>query len=209
MNIRKEYKKYREIGTQLTDKIVKTCLHKGITKDAAKLMGILRGNELLIESEEEGIAFMDFVLNDYQVGNKTLVQTFQAQVEKPELEEQTLLDAWAQAYTSLFKIKSISPSEHSLILDDLLNGNQNIKLLDFALSESAVPGMLIFVRLIPFQDGYITSGVIFAFVETKEAYLLKQYKYQAKKVKSNNEAIQRFVAFFNLNRTQGMAVGYQ
>lgn len=209
MSIKKEYKKSRDIGTQLTEKIVSSCLHKDIIKNAAKLLGVLRGNELLVESNEEGIAFMDFALNDYQVDHKTLVQTFQMQANQLSQEEKNTLESWTKSYTSLFKVRSISPLENCLILTDLLNENQNITLLDFALSESAVPGILIFVRLIPFQDLYITSGVIFAFVEAKEAYLLKQYKYRARKVKSDSESIQRFVAFFHLNRTHGMVVGYQ
>lgn len=209
MNIQKEYKKYREVGTRLTEKAMKACLHKDSTKNAAKLLGVLRGNELLLETEEEGTAFMDFVLNDYQVNQKTIYQTFQTQAESISQDERNVLDALTQSYTSLFKVESISPQTHSLVLTDLLNEKQGIKLFDFGLSESAVPGLLIFIRLVPFQDTNITSGVIFAFVEAKETYLLKQYKYRAKKVKSDSEAIQRFVAFFHLNRSHGMLVGYQ
>jgi hypothetical protein len=209
MNIQKDYKKYREAGTRLTEKVMQACLHKDSIKNAAKLLGVLRGNELLLETEEEGAAFMDFVLNDCQVDQKTIYQAFQAQAESIGQDERNVLNALTQSYTSLFKIESISPQTYSLVLTDLLNDKQGINLLDFSLSESAVPGLLIFIRLVPFQDTHITSGVIFAFVEAQESYLLKQCKYRAKKVKSDSAAIQRFVAFFHLNRSHGMLVGYQ
>lgn len=209
MSIEATYKRHRKVGTELTERIMAKSLSGETTKSAAKLMGILKGNQLVLESEEEGVAFLDFVLHDYRVDHKTIVQTFQEQVGGQTEEERNLLDSWLRSYTSLFKIKNVSSVENSVVLEDLLQPNQSFKLLDFSLSQSALPGLLIFTRLIPLQDVYITSGVIFGFVATKEAKLLKQYKYRSKKVKSEDEAIQRFIAFFNLNRTDGILVGYQ
>jgi hypothetical protein len=205
----KAYRQYRKIGVSLTSKIMKTCLQDEAVKTSAKLLNILRGRELLLNSEEEGVAFMDFVLHDYRVEGKNTIAAYQEQQGGETPAEQDLLNAWLAAYTSLFKVTSVLPIEHSLVLTDLLNDQQGIRLLDFSLSSSSPTGLLLFTRLVPFPDFNITSGSTFAFYEDQEAKLLKQYQQRSKKVRSTDPAVQRFVTFFHLNRTNGLTVAYE
>ena len=209
MSIAGSYRKYRKVGAALTEKIMNACVSRETIKASAKFLNVLKGNDLLLTTEEVGIAFIDFVLNDYQTNGKNAIEAYRENPGEITQDERTLLDAWASSYTSLFKITKVSSAEHTLVLSDRLNQTEDVKLLDFSLSESTISGMLIFARIVPFEEFNMTSGNLFIFYESQEPQLLQKYKYQTKKVKSDHEPIKRFVTFFHLNRTYGVEVGYQ
>ncbi|MFQ6127088.1 MAG: hypothetical protein ACE5R6_21130, partial [Candidatus Heimdallarchaeota archaeon] len=96
--------------------------------------------------------------------------------------------------------------ERMLYLSDLLNNKDNIPLIDIDLSQTATPGMLLFIRLVPFKEFNMTSGIIFAFPSDLETYLRQRYKELGKtvRVRSKRKAVARFVAFFRLNETYGI-----
>ena len=107
----------------------------------------------------------------------------------------------------MFQITSIS--ESVLILKDLLNDTKNeIKLIDYGLSNTAFAGQLLFTRLVPFGELYMTSGVPFLFNGYYEDYLLERYMVRARKVDSRFENVRRFVAFYKLNKTHGLEIQY-
>ncbi len=123
--------------------------------------------------------------------------------------EKEILDALLLSYTSLFKVASIFSAENTILLNDILNKKDNIKLTDIALSKTALPGLLMFIRLVPFKDFNITTGICFAFPGGTEEHLLKRYKKLSKKIKSASESIKRFVIFFRLNKTYGIEVRFE
>lgn len=94
-------------------------------------------------------------------------------------------------------------------MEDILNKKDNIPLMDIALSKTAVPGILLFTRLIPFKDFNMTSGAGFVFPGELEKYLLKRYKKLRKKVESDSESVKRFVAFHKLSKSSGLKVKYE
>lgn len=208
MNIIKLYKQYRQIGTALNDKIMESCLKPETITGAAKLLGILRGNQLILESEEEGTAFIDFAIHDYQVDGRNAIATYQDEIGAENQQEENLIAAQLSAYTSLFKVTEKLKRESVLVIKDLLN-QQEIQLTDISMSQTAPVGMLLFTRVIPLAEFNITSGSSFVFEEDQEIHLIKKQKSLAQKVKSDVEAIQRFVAFFKLNRSRGMDIGYR
>lgn len=69
--------------------------------------------------------------------------------------------------------------------------------------------MLVFTRLVQLADFNMSAGASFVFPGEKEAYLLRQYKVLMRKVKSEETAVQQYVAFFKLNQKVGLGMGYQ
>lgn len=187
-----------------------SCLEQQTVEGAAKTLGLLKGKVLSLENEEEGTALMDFMLHDYQINGKTAIAAYDEKSDRKSQEEQDLIHGWLSSYTSLFKITSVSSSDNTLTLEDVLNQNQDIKLVDVAFSQSTQPGLILFIRLISLKDFNMTSGNAFVFPEDTEKLLLNQYKTLVKQIKSSNiEAAQRFIAFFKLNRRYGIQVLYQ
>jgi hypothetical protein len=185
-----------------------TCLDRDVLIKSARLLGIARGETLIFESEEETNVLMDFALHDYRFNKQNTIEIYREKIGSENEVEKEILDAFISSYTSLFKIISISEDENSLILSDLLNEKDNIKLIDIALSITATPGLLVFIRLIPFKDFNMSTGISFAFPSNSENYLLRRYKILSKKVKSGSDSIRRFVSFYKLSKTQGIEVRY-
>lgn len=205
----RRYKNYREVGRELHEKILQTSLDRAVLKKAARLLGIARGDTLIMENEDELSNLMDFALHDYKVNNKNIIEIYKEEANSLNETEKEVLDALLLSYTSLFKVVSISKKENLLLLSDLLNKKDNVKLIDITFSKHAVPGLLVFIRLVPFKDFNMTSGAVFAFPGNLEDYIIKNYKKLSKKIPSDNEATKRYVSFFKLSRTHGIEVRYK
>ncbi|MBI4316908.1 MAG: hypothetical protein HY675_00340 [Chloroflexi bacterium] len=90
---------------------------------------------------------------------------------------------------------AVSKSDHSLTLRDLLSEREDVKLTDVGFSQTAIVGSLLFLRVVPFDDFNMTSGIAFVFPDDLESYLLRKYKKLAKKVPSESDSTKRFVSF--------------
>lgn len=203
-----KYKKYRTISKELNNKIIDTCLDPDIFKKSARLLGVVRGDALILYSEDELNILMDFALREYKINKQTTVEIYREKIGWENGIEKEILDAFISSYTSLFKITSISRAEKSLILEDILNKKDNIKIIDRALSKSAIPGLLVFIRIVPFKDFNMSAGILFAFYGELEKDILKKYKMLSKKVRLDNASIKRFVSFYKLSKTEGIEVRY-
>lgn len=208
MSLVDRYKMYREANRKLNVKVMNACLERDAFMSAAKLLGIAEGNAVFFDNMDETDVVMDFALNDYAVEGRNAVQLYREKYGGDEL-ELDIMDALLSSHTSLFKITSVDQREKLVFFDDIINGRSRIGLIDIALSRTATIGMLLFFRLLPFSDFNMTSGVSFAFPNELENYLLRQYKKLRKKIKSDSEAVKRFVSFFWLSKTDGLEMKYE
>ena len=207
MNLTEIYKAYRKVGKNLNHKIMNACLERDVIMECAKLLGISHGTKLIFESEDESSVLMDFALNDYKVDNKNTVEIYRERIGGKGKIEEEILDALIASNTSLFKVSSISAREHLVFLESLLT-KMSLPLMDITFSETAVPGMLFFTRVIQLKDFNMTSGVSFAFPGNLEKYILRRYEVLSRKVPSNNPSVRRFVAFYKLNKSKDIDVRY-
>jgi len=207
-NVIEKYKEYRKISKELNHKIMDKCLDPDVFKKSARLLGAARGDILVLDNEDEMSILMDFALREYRVNKQTTVEIYQKKIGGENEIEKEILDAFISSYTSLFKIISISKAEKSLILEDMLNKKDDIKIIDRSLSKSAEPGVLVFIRIVPVKDFNMSAGIMFAFYGELEKALLKKYKTLSKKVKSDSESVKRFAAFYKLSKTDGIEVRY-
>ena len=86
----------------------------------------------------------------------------------------------------------------------MLNGGEDISIIDIGLSESASCDILLFLRIIKLQKFNFTSGAYMVFLGNHLEYLLRRSKKFAKKLKMEDESIKKFISYFNLNRTEGI-----
>jgi len=209
MNLTETYRDHRRVAVELTNKILKTSVKPSALGRSAKLLGIGKGRYLIFDSESEMDALMDFVINEYRVNNQNAVELYLAQQGAENEIEEEILNAFVSSYTSLFKIVSVSRREHLVVLSDLLNKRDNVQLMDINLSGTAVPGLLIFLRVLQLKQFAMTSGMSFAFPGELEEYLLARYKRLKGTVRSRHGSARRFVCFHRLSRSDGLKVGYR
>ena len=209
MDTLEKYKKYREISKILIEKIINTSFDNNILKKSGKLLGILKNDTFVFNNEEETDILMDFALNEYKLKDKNTIQIYKETVGGKNEIENEILNAYISSHTSLFKIISISQEENTLALYDILNKRYNIKLIDFSFSKTAFPGLILFIRIVPFKDFNITSGVVFAFKSNLKKEIIREYKSIKKGLKFGNSSIKRFIAFHQLNQDYGLEVRYR
>ena len=207
MSIMERYKKIRELGLVLNHKMIESCLDHDILCSSAKLLGILKGDQLVFDSEDETSVLMDFALHEYKLNGRSAVEIYREKVGGQNEVENEILASLPSAYTSLFEIVAISGN--TIILKDLLKEEDRfIKLIDIGFSSTGIPGMLTFIRIVPFKDFNITSGISFTFRSSLKKYLIRRYRRISKKIESDSDSMKRFIAFFKLNRECGEEVEY-
>jgi hypothetical protein len=175
--------------------------------EAGRRLGILKDDILVFGDEEETNVLMDFALYDLRMNGQSAVEAYQ-ELGGLNSTEKDVLQAMRASYSSLFKIEAISVSESILHLRDLLNDRGGIKLIDVAFSQSAVRGLLLFIRLVPFKDIYMTSGISFIFPPDIKIALLKEYE-KAVRCSFAHDSEGRFLFFYRMNEISGMAVRYE
>lgn len=203
-----KYKKIREVGMKLNHKIIESCLDHEILYSSAKLLGILKGDLFVFDSEDEASVLMDFALHEYKLNGRSVVETYREKVGGQNEVENEILASLPSAYTSLFEIVAISGN--TLILKDLLKEEDRfIRLSDIGFSLTGTPGMLMFIRVVAFEDFNMTSGISFLFRCSLKKYLIRRYRRISKKIESGSDSMKRFIAFFRLNRECGEEVVYE
>lgn len=211
----KEYKKIRNAGMRLNEKIMETALIPDATGVTAKLLGVDTekkepSRKIVVLDDENEIAILkDFMIHEALTENINAVERFDASDKNKSAMERKIIKAYQSSYTSLFRIIAITREDNSVFLEDVLNPPRtNIKLIDVGFSESGHPDLLLFLRLVPFQSFHMTSGVSFLFKEKQEE-ILSSYEEVVKQVQVENESMKRFIAFFKINRTLGLPVIFQ
>lgn len=204
----KKYRKYRNASVDLHTKIMQG-LNEQVFEEATGLLGVREGKTAVLD-EDELPSVMDFALYDCRWQGKNTVELYQEGVGERTAIERDLLAAMLSAYTSLFRLDYVRTAERTLTFTDLLAAESApVKIIDVGLSETAVPGFLMFFRLVPLADFNMSAGASFIFPPDRESYLLRQHQVIMRKVKSEDTAVQRFVAFFKLNRRFGLERGYE
>jgi len=202
----REYKAYRRAYIELNHKIMKRNLERDQLQRSAELLGIVRRGTVVFQDEEETSVLMDFALHEYRDQDKNAIALYKETVGGASAVERAVLSALISSRTSLFRIISASPTERISTLRDLLNEGQPVRLMDIGLSQSADPDYSLFVRLVPFEDLFITSGISFVFPPSLERYLVEGYEELRRKTAPDRLSQERFIYFFRRSRKDGLKV---
>lgn len=203
------YKRLRRISMEVNSKFLKKLSKKDYFVETAKVLGILGpDNVLIFEDEEETSVLMDCALHEYRINGLNAFEKYRDKVTLRSREEREALEAYISSYSSLFRVEGISKKESSLTLYDILN-EEEVEIIDVMFSQTAIQGLVLFFRLIPFKDFYMTNGVVFPFPPKSEMYLLELMKSISKEIPSKERSFREYAAFFKIFRKAGLNVSYE
>jgi hypothetical protein len=203
----REYNQLRRVGMRLSEEIPKIYGLDESLPQIIRVLGIGHGQNLVLENEEEINFLIDFYLHEFLSNGQTMLERYRS--DHPDLKqiEIAYLDAAKASYTSLFKITDVNPRESLITVVDLLStSEQPLSVVNVNLSKTAKTNYVIFTRLLSYEQFKAFSGMYAVFNEGNNRSLLKRYKVMKKRVKSEGESVQRFVACFKLNRVLGMTI---
>jgi hypothetical protein len=202
-----QYNQLRSVGIRLSEEIPKTYGFEERLPEIIRLLGIGKGRQIFLENEEEINFIIDFYLHEFLSNGQTMLERYRTDHSDLKPIEISYLDAAKASYTSLFKVTDVNPTESSLTVIDLLSSSgQPLSVINVNLSKTGKPGYVIFSRLLPNEQFNTFSGMYAVFNESSDRTLLKRYKVIKRRVKSDRESVQRFVACFKLNRILGIPV---
>jgi hypothetical protein len=202
-----QYSLYRHTNKEINHKIMDSSLNRQTFLKAAKLLGMIRGENVSLEFDEDLIYVTDFAINDIRIKGETAATSYQKNIGGESTLEKKILAALVLSYTSLFRVKKIDNKKHTIALYDILNDSE-IEITDYNLSKTIPKDVLLFCRVLQFDDLSMTSGVCFVFPSILEKYLLIEYEANKKKMKRQPDNIIRFVSFFKLDHTNGVNISY-
>jgi hypothetical protein len=151
-----EYIRLRAVARELNNRLVES-LSRAVLDEGGKKLGILKGNTLLLDSEDEISVLMDFCIYNVRRRGQNAVERFLANSPPPpDSDEMRILRAMQNAWYSLFRAESSVPGIGVATFDLLRERPQFI--VDVAMSQTIRPGALLASRAVPFANFTMTGG---------------------------------------------------
>lgn len=162
-------RQYVELASEIvrSDKNFK----KNMIKAASKF-GFWINERLTLEDEEQISILMDYRLFELNGNDSSLIQSYKENSKSLDEPTKSLLNAMILNYDSLFEITYTDSANCTVQLLDLVS-KKEFRLIDIALSHTAEKGMLLYTRLIPFNQSYMTSGLLFSYYSQFKLRLLE------------------------------------
>ncbi len=155
-NLLPRYKHLRQVGLQLNNQLVETLSREDLHEGARKL-DILRGNTIVLDSEDQSSVLMDFCLHDVRRDGMNAIERYLAESPPPaQSEEMLLLEAKQRSWYSLFEVIGVERGV-GVEFRDLLGG-QPLFVLDVGLSRSGVRGAVLASRMMVADQITMTTG---------------------------------------------------
>jgi hypothetical protein len=151
-----EYIRLRAVARKLNNRLVKS-LSRAVMDEGGKKLGILKGNTLTLDSEDELAVLMDFCIYNVRRRGQNAFERFLANSPPPpDSDEMLILRAMQNAWYSLFRAESTVPGTGVAMFDLLRERPQFI--VDVGLSQTITPGAILASRVVPFADFTMTGG---------------------------------------------------
>jgi hypothetical protein len=209
MSHRDQYKKYREVGQQLNSEILDIYSDQELILNSAEALGIEHdGVNMLYDFESDMTVHFEFMLYVYRRDGQTAAERYYEEERWDTDTKRTILTATLEAETSLFEIDAVRETDDRLMMTDILNGGEELSVLDINLSQTADSGVLLFFRPVRYEEFTATSGVSLPFPESEKEHLLNEYERRVNQIDSQSESLKRFVAFYDLYRDHGLHMQY-
>lgn len=203
------YRHYRLAGKDLNQKIVDSQVSDAALTYGAETLSLGRKRRLVLDTEDDLNVLMDYLLYEYWVNGQSLVERYWETSGAQTPVEQELLAAMSGATTTLFRIEATEPTAGVLYLTDLLNEGQPLTLMDINFSQTAQPGMLLFIRPIRLPSFSMTSGFAFVFPRQEEERLLKLARHPHRQGAAPPASARRYETLFKQSRRRGLPVIYE
>lgn len=205
------YKTYRKAGKDLAIEFIK--IVQDDFKEAARALGILEDEQIVIDDESDQDSFFDFIIHDFVnlESNQTAVQAYASSDKYKELDtiQKELVDANLKAVPSLYLVKDVDKENNSIKLFDVFNSFKETEIIDIGLSKTLKKRKhYIFMRVLELEKLGMTTGMSSVFDSSKFKKLEKKYLKMSKIMQGFSISHKRTVCFFHLNHTFGLPVSF-
>jgi len=151
------YKKWRELGTGLANKIIKEAPYEVVLEAAGELRMLSKNRTIVFKYESESAYLMDRIVFDMEWDGKRGVEHYFAKYKDTlSIREQRILEAMIGSNYSLFRAEEIKKGVGVDIVD--VFSQEKLFLCDVNMSNTIPNGCLMSCRIISIDNLYFTSG---------------------------------------------------
>lgn len=149
------YRRLRAVGRDLNNRLVAR-LSKDALQEGGKRLGILRGDTLVFDTEDEASVLMDYCLYDVRRRGRNAIEQYLIDSQpETEADEMACLRSMQHAIYSLFVVESVERGLGAIVRD--LMSQEVFLVVDMGLGSSADPG-LVFASRVLHHDGFSMTG---------------------------------------------------
>lgn len=201
-----KYKEYRETLIKLHSKILDECVNADDFNKSTEIIGIVKNNQVILGSNYEEDAILDFNVYENIKNGENAVSEYIERKQGTTSQEDELLTAMEKSKTGLYQVIESDEDKGMVTLKDIVSDSEDdiFTIIDVGLSKGSNNNIIVFTRLIHLEEYSMTSGLGFIFSMNHKQYLLKRSRKLMKKINSGDASIDRFIAFFFLNRSDGL-----
>jgi hypothetical protein len=150
------YKHLRQVSRNLNSKLVE-CLSKDVLYEGGRKLGILKGNTLEFDSEDETSVLMDYCIYDVRRNGCNAIEQYLISFPSDsESDELNCLRSMQRAIYSLFVVESVERGLGATVRD--MRTNEINLVVDTGFGSSARPGLIFASRLLFHDDFSMTGG---------------------------------------------------
>lgn len=151
------YKELRTIARRLNGDVLPRYLSKRAFETCGRKLGLMQGDTLFFADMDHSSVLMDYCLHDYADEGGTAVSRYLADAQEDlPCDEYAVVKAMVESFYTLVLVGEVLAGVGAGVVD-LLTGREYL-LIDMGLSETAVKGLVIATRLLPYGDFVTTSG---------------------------------------------------
>ena len=163
------YKRYHEFTRELQNHALPKYLSKDAITFCGKKLGIMRKSTLVLGQMDEIGIVMDYCIYDYRQEGVNAVGRYMADSQlDPDSDKYTVVRAMSESFYTLVQVRDVLPGV-GVCVNDLLADREYL-LIDMGFSQTALKGVVLATRLIPFDDFVMTSGAALP-IDSKEMLL--------------------------------------
>lgn len=150
------YQRLREVGTRINNQLVGR-LSRETLNEGGKRLGILRGDTLVFDTQDESMVLMDYCIYNVLRDGRNAVEQFLIDCPpNPDSDEMACLRAMQHAIYSLFAVESVDRGL-GVTVRDLLS-QEVLLVVDMGFGGTAKPGLVFASRLLQHGGFWITGG---------------------------------------------------
>jgi hypothetical protein len=151
------YKELRKITRKLHNFILPEYLSREAYLICAARLGMLQNNTVVFADMDESSVLMDYCIYDYREEGVNAVSRYVADFQADaDSDEYPVVKAMLQSFHTLVQVEDVLPGV-GVRVNDLL-GNKQFLIIDMGFSKTAIKGVVIAARILPFEDFVMTSG---------------------------------------------------
>jgi hypothetical protein len=152
-----QYRRIREITLRLNNEVLPRYLPKKAFHTCGQKLGMMKNNTLVLSDMDHTSVLMDYCLYEYREHGQNAISRYLAETPlETGSDEYRVARAMSESFYALLMVEQVRSGIGVLVLDILRE--RSFLLMDLNFSHTAVPGVVIATRVLPFDGFAITTG---------------------------------------------------